>query len=424
MSAVVAVTGPLERPKVPSSWEEIDAAVPQLAATMLAYLAQVTVSFRPSTVSSTATDLRIFAGFLIGHDPALSCVADIDRSHVEAFKVWQHDQPGMTGKPFKTTSFRRRIGSLRMFFIRIIEWDWDDAPARVPIFFGDVPKRDESLPKFLDDGDYTKFMRALAEEPVLHRRLGVNMLARTGMRVGELCALEADAVSIMDGEPWLRIPVGKLHNDRFIPLHPHLVELIAEYQASDGPFTPGRLLSGAEGPLNRYAVDRWVKIVARRAGISGNVHPHRLRHTFATQAINRGMTIDVIAALLGHRSLDMTRRYAQISNRVVANEYAAVAAKVEALYSTDAPLPADTIGPNMRRMSNEVHHRLLGNGWCKRPAQLDCSFESICESCVHFTTDHTFQPVVLRQRHHAAANNQTARAELFTNLLAEIGDPT
>ncbi len=75
-------------------------------------------------------------------------------------------------------------------------------------------------------------------------------------------------------------------------------------------------------------------------------------------------------------------------------------------------------------MSNEVHHRLLGNGWCQRPAQLDCSFESICESCVHFTTDQTFQPVVLRQRDHAAANNQNSRAELFTNLLAEIGDPT
>ena len=329
----------------------------------------------------------------------------------------------MTGKPFKESSFRRRMSMLRMFFIRIVEWDWDDAPARVPIFFGDVPKRDESLPKFLDDGDYAKFMRALADEPVLHRRLGVEMLARTGMRVGELCDLEADAVSIMNDEPWLRIPVGKLHNDRFIPLHPHLVDLLAEYRASDGPFTPGRLLSGAEGPLNRYAVDRWVKRVARAARITQNVHPHRLRHTFATQAINRGMPIDVIAALLGHRSLDMTRRYAQISNRVVANEYAAVAAKVEALYSTDAPLPANTIGPNMQRIRNEVHHRLLGNGWCQRPAQLDCSFESICESCVHFTTDHTFQPVVLRQRDHAATNNQTTRAELFTNLLAEIGDP-
>ena len=257
-------------------------------------------------------------------------------------------QPGTPGRPFKESSFRRRMSVLRMFFIRIVEWDWDDAPARVPILFGDVPERDESLPKFLDDGDYAKFMRAVADEPTLFRRLGVELLARTGMRVGELCDLEADAVTIMNGEPWLRIPVGKLHNDRYVPLQPILVDLIAEYQASDGPFTPGRLLSGAEGPLNRYAVDRWIKTIARRAGLTTNVHPHRLRHTFATQAINRGMTIDVIAVLLGHRSLDMTRRYAQISNQVVAAEYAAVAAKVEALYTTGDELDADAIGPKMR----------------------------------------------------------------------------
>ena len=98
----------------------------------------------------------------------------------------------------------------------------------------------------------------------MFRRLGVELLARTGMRVGELCDLEDDAVTITNGEAWLRIPVGKLHNDRYVPLLPHLVELIGEYQASDGPFTPGRLLSGAEGPLNRYAVDRWIKTIAQR----------------------------------------------------------------------------------------------------------------------------------------------------------------
>ena len=136
MSAVAAVAGPVERPKVASSWEQIDAAVPQLAATMLAYLAQVTVSFRPSTVTATDTDLRIFAGFLIGHDPALSCVADIDRSHVEAFKIWQHAQPGIKGQPFKTTSFRRRLGSLRMFFIRIVEWSDVSVVSRAALRLG------------------------------------------------------------------------------------------------------------------------------------------------------------------------------------------------------------------------------------------------------------------------------------------------
>jgi len=419
MTAVAADVG-FGSSDVPEKWVTIDAAAPALVDTMLAYLSQISVSMRPNSVRSTEADLRIFAGFLIDHDPALSCVADIERSHVEAFKLWQRAQTGQTGKPFKESSFRRRMSLLKMFFIRIIEWEWDDAPARVPIFFGDVPKRDESLPKFLDDGDYTKFMRALADEPTVFRRLAVEMLARTGMRVGELCELEHDAVTIIGNEPWLRIPVGKLHNDRYVPLHPHLVELIAEYQASDGPFTPGRLLSGAEGPLNRYAVDRWVKAIGRRAGI-GHVHPHKLRHTLATQAINRGMSIEAIAALLGHQSLDMTMRYAKISNKVVADEYASVAAKVEALYNTGEPLNADAAGPNMRRLQHEVHHRLLGNGWCQRPAQLDCSFESICESCTHFATDATFQPVLLRQRNHAATNDQTGRVQIFTKLLDQIG---
>jgi hypothetical protein len=74
----------------------------------------------------------------------------------------------------------------------------------------------------------------------------------------------------------------------------------------------------------------------------------------------------------------------------------------------------------MRRLRAQVHHRLLGNGWCQRPAQLDCSFESICESCTHFATDLTFQPILLRQRDHAATHNQTSRAEIFTRLLNQI----
>ena len=130
------------------------------------------------------------------------------------------------------------------------------------------------------------------------------------------------------------------------------------------------------------------------------------------------MSIEAIAALLGHRSLDMTRHYARIANRVVADEYNAVTAKVEALYHT--PLPADAEGPNMRRLRAEVHHRLLGNGWCQRPAELDCSFESICETCAHFATGPTFRPVLLKQRNHAARNGQTGRAELFNTLLDRI----
>jgi hypothetical protein len=82
---------------VPERWVAIDGVAPQLAETMLAYLDQVTVSLRPATVSATETDLWIFAGFLIEHDSTIESVAEISRSHIEAFKLWQHAQPGNKG---------------------------------------------------------------------------------------------------------------------------------------------------------------------------------------------------------------------------------------------------------------------------------------------------------------------------------------
>ena len=133
------------------------------------------------------------------------------------------------------------------------------------------------------------------------------------------------------------------------------------------------------------------------------------------------MSLEAIAALLGHRSLDMTLRYAKIASRTVADEYFAVSEKVEALYGQPAQLPADAIGPNMARLRRE-HHRLLGNGWCTRPPQLDCAFESICETCTYFQATIEFRPTIAAQHDHAATHGQTSRQELFAQLLSRIDD--
>ena len=77
---------------------------------------------------------------------------------------------------------------LRVVFERLIEWDHPDTPPRNPILWTDLPKIDEPLPKFLDDDQAAKFMAAARLDP--QRRLVVEMLARTGLRVGELCALQ------------------------------------------------------------------------------------------------------------------------------------------------------------------------------------------------------------------------------------------
>jgi Phage integrase family len=86
------------------------------------------------------------------------------------------------------------------------------------------------------------------------------------------------------------------------------------------------------------------------------MHLHRLRHTLATQAINRGMRLEAIAALLGHRSLEMTLVYARIADRVVADEYASVCEQIDALYATAATpgaLPAEIETKSMARLRHE-----------------------------------------------------------------------
>src|SRR5919106_481423 len=202
---------------------------------------------------------------------------------------------------------------IRIFVERLIEWDWPDAPGRNPILHGDIPHRTEPIPKFLTDQQAAAFMAAARAHPVARYRLVAQVLARTGLRASELCELAADAVTRIgtDGY-WLRVPIGKLRNDRMIPLHPEVVDLFAEWTATNAEHIrrSRRLLADDHDPIDRRTVHRIVARVGVIAGID-DMHPHRLRHTLATQAINRGMRLEAIAALLGHRSLEMTLVYRQ-----------------------------------------------------------------------------------------------------------------
>ncbi len=218
-------------------------------------------------------------------------------------------------------------------------------------------------------------------------RVVVEVLLRTGLRVGEFTALTADAVMLIGAGHWLHVPVGKLHDDRYLPLHPHLVTLIGDYRTAHVSAAHPLLLPRENG----RALDR---------------------HTI-TRLINKA------GAALGHRSMDMTLRYAKIANRTVADEYFAVTEKVEALYEQGQPLPGDLVGPKMVKLRRE-HHRMLGNGYCTRPPELDCAFEAICESCTFFQTSIEFRPTLQRQRDHAAKHNQTHRADLFDRLLTRV----
>lgn len=421
MSALPAIApepaGAPERRGRPSEmgWEEIAQRAPTMAATMHAYLEQMSVSHRPTSVQSASLALRHLAAHLVATDPACTSVAAITRAHIEGYKVALAARPGVKTPRVSTTTIRHNLGQLRTFFERVIDWDWDDAPRRVPIFVGDIPKADEPLPKFLDDPTAAKFMATLAADPDRRRRLLVELLARTGMRAGELGGLRDDAMYRVGDTWWLRVPLGKLHNDRNVPLHPLLVGLITDYRMWRGPSKSGFLLERDDGrPFDRRTIHRYVQSVARRAGV-GPVHPHQLRHTLATQCLNRGMSLEAIAALLGHRSPRMTLVYAHISNENVADQYFKATHAVES-DAVGAAVPQD----GAAREQAEAHRRLLGNGHCTRPLELDCRFQTICEGCGFFETGPQFVEILHRQRDDATAHVDQARAKLYGELLDVI----
>jgi hypothetical protein len=287
-------------------------------------------------------------------------------------------------------------------------------------------------------------------------RVIIELLASCGLRVGEARDLRLSDVVSFGGpadhpasQTWLRVPLGKLGNDRYVPIGPELQAalsalLTAERSSREweGLLTPppwtAYLLARKGRRISTAHCNRVVHRIADQAGIV-DAHAHRWRHTFATQAINRGMELATIATLLGHTTREMTMVYARIANPTLRREFERVSKQVQAFYvvvgaepaeqETGVTLPAGLLGPSMVVTRRELEWRRLGNGWCTRRAYLDCRYELVCERCVHFNTDRLFLPVLEAQHTDAVRKGQQARVDIFANLITSLtmadrsGDP-
>ena len=195
-------------------------AAPELASTWAGDIAQVRLSLRASTMVRVEGVLREFACWLAGDAPEVACVADLRRRHIENYKLHLAGRRSARGGNLSKISLAEHLGALRACFERLTEWDGGDVPAAALVFSGDLPLRDERLPRFLDDGAFTKLLQATRADPDPFVRLAVEFLARTGLRKGEFLDLTVHSVVQIGAAYWLHVPLGKLRTDRYIPLHP------------------------------------------------------------------------------------------------------------------------------------------------------------------------------------------------------------
>ena len=118
------------------------------------------------------------------------------------------------------------------------------------------------------------------------------------------------------------------------------------------------------------------------------------------------MSLEAIAALLGHRSPKMTLVYARISDENVAEQY----------FNATRAVEGDTVVSDVKD-DNIPPRRLLANGHCTRPLELDCRFQTICEGCGFYQTNVEFIDILRRQRDDATVHADATRTKLYDDLV-------
>jgi integrase/recombinase XerD len=178
-------------------------------------------------------------------------------------------------------------------------------------------KPEEKLPVVLSEVE----AKALLESSTKTRnpdrdRLIVELLLKAGLRLSELLNLKVSDIEEEQGITFLRINQGKGKKDRRIPLvDKYLVKKLKSYiKRLD---EDERLFN-----ISPRRVQYIIKEIAKKAGITKNIHPHTLRHTSATLYLKKGVNIESVRKTLGHKSLSTTQRYLQLTEFDVAEDLA------------------------------------------------------------------------------------------------------
>jgi site-specific recombinase XerD len=390
-----------------------------------AYLRFVAARCRPNTVLAARFDLLVFFSFA-GIDPVdvtagdvLGFVADQRRPRSGNVVRLVDGEGGLSAR-----TVQRRLATLSGLFGYLVATGAMDASPMPSGLTARGASRNQgrgrgsrsvplirtpvTMPRLLSPPQARTLLAAL-----LTRRDTAMVLAMllAGLRRCEVLGLRLGDVHVADRR--LHVTAGKGGHERIVPVSGGFLTALAAYldgERAKAACRDDRVFVVLKGPnrghgLTAAGLDKILKGAKARAGLPQATCP-MLRHTCLTRLINRGMSLEAIAALLGHKSMSMTLTYAKIADRTVANEYFNVTNRIEALYAP-AALPADAEGPNMRALREETNTRLVGNGHCTRPQALGCRYETVCQTCAFFATTiefrHRHRPTRRRpptRRHH------------------------
>jgi integrase len=389
--------------------------------TLLRYVRLRATVLRPKSLESLINDLLPFAEYLASHHRQLTSLQELDRTCIEGFLVWnrtrswrgQRARAG-AGRTVSAAVAQSAVLSLRNLLDDITTWGWDQAPARRLVFAADIPKLDQPLPRALAPDIDAAVMNAVAHLNDPFARVGLTVLRGAGLRVGELLDLEVG--SIIDYGPagtWLKVPLGKLATERMVPLSATTIAALDEWVSHRGshrPLTHPRtgtftdFLFTAHGRRLGYSrLRNGLIAAAESAGLRAphggplTVTPHQLRHTWATELANAGMSLQALMALLGHVTPQMTIRYATLASPALRGAYDEAMGKMRRQF-TLTPAGKPILPDKVSWLHSEMIKTRVAHGYCARhPAAGACTYANICETCDNYITAPEFRDALTHQ---------------------------
>jgi site-specific recombinase XerD len=285
------------------------------------------------TVRAYQTNLRQFHIWLNANHVSL---AGLERSHVESWLAWLHARNLAAATRIHT------IQNVRAYLAWLEEQHVLSVPAHSLIRSSDLPRLPKYLPRPVPP-DIDRMLQRRFKKSGCTYQLGLLLMRRTGLRIGELIALPYQCTRTdHDGNTWLKVPLGKLATERLVPLDQKTVTLVLRLRHA-GSRPRNLLLTTATGRKTRVELFRQaLRKACNGIQFAEPMTTHRLRHTYATSLLAAGMSLPAVMRLLGHTDYRMTLRYAEITSTSVLAEFTAASERIAERYPSIAAAPSST----------------------------------------------------------------------------------
>ena len=277
----------------------------QILETYLSYVKQ-NQSGSMHTNDAYYRDISRFIDFL--ESEGITRFQDVDRFVIQNF-IMKLRNGDLGNKGLSNRSLARNISSLRSFYQylnRVFNYEVN------PFLTVKTPKLPKKLPEmlFVDEIDTLLDSIDINDFIGLRNRVLIELMYGCGLRVSEVVSLKCVDI---DYEQLVLKVVGKGSKMRMVPFYQDLKDLMLMYENGKEQLTDTFIVNARYKPMTTRAVQYILNDEVNKAGLHIQVHPHMLRHSFATHLLDNGADLRIVQELLGHENLSTTQIYTHVT---------------------------------------------------------------------------------------------------------------